>query len=128
MGKILVVDDDRGVLFMLEEVLREGGHDVVAAFNADETLERLDGVDAALVDMHLPGTSGVALAARIRECNAALPVILLTADSSPAIDVDARRAGAFDVMTKPVDIDELWQTLERALQASRWRAQGRRLP
>jgi DNA-binding response OmpR family regulator len=119
MGRILVVDDDHTVLFMLAEVLNDAGHDVVTTSSADETLNLLVGVEAALVDMHMPGTNGVKLIARIREHNAVLPVILLTADSPAKAHIHARASGAFDVMTKPVDIDELSALVDRALLASR---------
>src|SRR5579871_4595993 len=111
MGKILVVDDDHTVLFMLEEVLRDAGHDVVASAHAGDSLDLLEGVDAAIVDCHMPGTGGVDLVSQMHERNAALPVILLTAQSSAQAEADARSAGAFDAMTKPVDIDELSSVL-----------------
>ena len=121
MAKILVVDDDPGVLFMLGEVFRDAGHEVVTTLDPEETLSLLPGVDAALIDLHMPGIDGVHLVARIRDRDAGLPVILLTGGSPSAARAQARQSGAFDVMIKPVHIDELAQLVDRALEASRQR-------
>jgi DNA-binding response OmpR family regulator len=114
MSKILVIEDDRSVVFMLSEVLREAGHEVVTSVESDETLTLVDGVDAVLVDLHLPGLSGAKLIGLIRE-RRSVPVIVLTAGRADHLHAEARCAGAFDVMTKPVDIDVLSAAIERAL-------------
>jgi len=119
MGRILVVDDDQSVVFMLAEVLRDAGHEVLTSLSAEGTLALVADVDAALVDLCMPGVGGVTLTRRIRELKASLPVILLTADASAKVSDDATAAGAFGVMTKPVDIDDLSAAIERALLSAR---------
>jgi DNA-binding response OmpR family regulator len=103
---------------MLTEVLRDAGHDVVAAYNGEQALSLLAGVDAALVDLHLPGECGEALIARLREARATLPVILLTGDVRRSRPATAGPLRALDVMIKPLDIDELAKVLNRALSSS----------
>jgi DNA-binding response OmpR family regulator len=118
MGKILVVDDDPSVVFMLGEILRATGHAVVSTCDGRQALALLDGVDAVLVDLHLPGESGVSLIQRIRAAHTALPVILLTADAPDRASALASALGAFGVLPKPMDIDELSTLIDRAVTAS----------
>jgi DNA-binding NtrC family response regulator len=118
MSRVLVVDDDRSVIFMLTEVLREAGHEVFAASTAEQALTLSVAIDAALVDLHLQGESGEALIERLRERDATLPVILLTGDARHDSPARAPRTANLDVMTKPFDIDELSRVLNRALAGS----------
>jgi len=115
MSRVLVVDDDRSVVFMLTEVLRDAGHEVFAASSSEQALTLSGGVDAALIDLHLRGECGAALIARLRERHAALPVILLTGDARQGTPGHGLRSPNLDVMTKPLDIDELARVLNRAL-------------
>ncbi len=127
MAKILVVDDDESVLLVVSEVFRDAGHAVVAAFNAAATWTLLEGVDAAFVDHHLGTESGLAVIARIRAYDSALPVVLMTGDAPDRAAMLAKRAGALDVLIKPFDIDILSAALERALRPSA-RIEARALP
>jgi|HubBroStandDraft_6_1064221.scaffolds.fasta_scaffold61917_2 two-component system response regulator AtoC len=125
MGRILVVDDEPAVLFTLREVLADRGHDPVTATGGREALGRLDGVEAVITDLAMPGMDGLALLAAIRERDAALPVVLLTAHGSEKVAVQAMKAGAYDYATKPFDIDELVVVVERALEARALRSATR---
>jgi DNA-binding NtrC family response regulator len=117
--RVLVVDDEPAVRFTLEEALGSGGFEVVSAASGSEALERLDGVRAVLTDLVMPGPGGdgLALAARLRELDADLPVILLTARGSEATAVQAMKAGVFDYLTKPFVLDELRLVVARAVEA-----------
>jgi len=119
MGKVLVVDDDPSVVFVLEEILRAGGHGVVSTLDPRNALELLPGVEVALIDRHMPGEGGESLIERIRSENPCLSVILLTADAPARGRALAEAVGAFGVMEKPVDIDELTLLVDRAIAASR---------
>ena len=124
MSRVLVVDDDRSVVFMLTEVLRDAGHEVIAASSSEQAISFSADIDAAVVDLHLPGECGKALIRRLREHRATLPVILLTGDMRRGQD-EANAGDAtleLDVMTKPFDIDELARVLDRALSRSLPRA------
>jgi DNA-binding NtrC family response regulator len=125
MARVLVVDDEPAVLFTLKEVLAERGHEPVTATSGREALGRLDGVDAVVTDLSMPGMDGLALLAAIRERDAALPVVLLTAHGSEKVAVAAMKAGAYDYAAKPFDIDELTAVVERALEARRLRSATR---
>ena len=76
MDRILLVDDEPGVLFTLREVLDERGHEVIVAASGEEALTRLDGVTVAITDLAMTGMDGLELLAAIRERDRELPVVL----------------------------------------------------
>jgi two-component system response regulator AtoC len=125
MGRVLVVDDEPGVLFTLKEVLADRGHEPVTATGGREALTRLDGVEAVITDLSMPGMDGLELLRALRERDAALPVVLLTAHGSEKVAVAAMKAGAYDYATKPFDIDEIMAVVERALEARALRSATR---
>jgi two-component system response regulator AtoC len=127
MARVLLVDDDPAVLFASKEVVGAAGHEPVLARSGREALERLEGVDAVVTDFAMPEMDGLALLQAIRERDATLPVILLTAQGSERVAVRAMKAGAFEYVTKPYDIDEMTLVIERALETRGLRVQNRRL-
>src|SRR5262245_19298410 len=127
MDTILLVDDEPGVLFMLREVFTERGHAVRTASNGADALTKLDGVVAVVTDLTMPGMDGLALIREIRERDASMPVLLITANGSERVAVQAIKAGAYDYLTKPIDIDELGLVVERAIEAKRLRFENKRL-
>ena len=127
MGRVLLVDDEPAVLFTLREVLADRGHEPVTAASGREALTRLEGAEAVVTDLAMPGMSGLELLAAIRERDVSLPVVLLTAHGSEKVAVSAMKAGAYDYATKPFDIDELVIVVERALEARGLRVATRRL-
>jgi two-component system response regulator AtoC len=127
MARVLLVDDEPAVLFAVTELVRSAGHEPVLARSGREALERLDGVDAVVTDFAMPGMDGLALLAAVRERDEALPVILLTAQGSERVAVRAMKAGAYEYVTKPFDIDEMALVLERALETRGLRVRNRQL-
>ncbi len=127
MAKLLLVDDEPGVLFTLKELLEERGHATVLARSAAEALTKADGVDAVVTDLSMPGMDGLALLRALHERDESLPIILLTAHGSEKIAVRAIKDGAYDYCTKPFDIDEMAAVVERALETHSLRVENRRL-
>jgi len=127
MARLLLVDDEAGMLFALKELVESRGHEAVLARSGREALERLDGVDAVVTDHAMPEMDGTRLLRAIGERDPSLPVILLTAHGSERLAVQAMKAGAYDYVTKPFDIDEMGVAIERALEARALRVQNRRL-
>ncbi len=119
-GQLLVVDDDRALRELLAEELTRQGHTVLTAASAALALELLDGgeFDALLTDLNMPGGSGIDLCGRLHDERPELPVVILTAFGSLDTAIAALRAGAYDFVTKPVDLDLLAHTLGRAVQHS----------
>jgi DNA-binding NtrC family response regulator len=126
-AKVLLVDDEPGVLFTLKEVLLDRGHTPIATGSPKDALTKLDGVQAALIDFSMPEMDGLALLKAIHERDESLPVILLTAHGSERLAVAAMKAGAHDYLTKPFDIDEVALAIERAIEVHRLRTSNRRL-
>jgi two-component system response regulator AtoC len=127
MARVLLVDDEPGVLFTLTEVLEERGDEVVTASSGQVALELLEGVEAVVTDLAMPGMDGLKLLGALHERDPALPVIVLTAHGSERTAVSAMKAGAHDYLLKPFDIDEVGLVVERAAEAYRLRARHRRL-
>ncbi len=116
-ASVLIVDDETYVRESLATLLGRRGYEVRTAGGYDEALatESLDGVDAVVTDLKMPGKDGAALLARLREIEPDLPVIVLTGHGTIASAVDCLKAGAADYLLKPVEPDELTVVLERAL-------------
>src|SRR6267154_1134175 len=127
MSRLLVVDDDSGMLLSLQGLLASHGQETVVARTGREALERLEGVDAVITDFAMPGMDGVQLVQAIHDRDETLPVILLTAHGSERVAVQAMKSGAYDYMTKPFDGDEFTLVVGRALEARTLRVQNRRL-
>ena len=123
MARILLVDDEPGVLFTLKEVLEDRGHTAVLARSGAEALSRTDNIELVVTDLNMPEMDGLQLLRALKERDESLPVILLTAHGSEKVAVKAMKDGAYDYCTKPFDIDEMALVVERALEATRcgWR-------
>src|SRR5258705_3398481 len=127
MARLLLGDDAPAMLFALKELAESSKHEAVLAPSGAEALVLLDGVDAVVTDYAMPAMDGVQLLKSIRDRDESLPVIMLTAHGSGRIAVRAMKAGAYEYVTKPFDIEEMGLVLERALEARALRVQNRRL-
>ena len=118
---ILIVDDQRSMCEMLEADLKLRGYSPVAVTSAAaawEEFQRGD-IDVVLTDVRMPGTGGIDLCRQIVDERPEIPVIVMTAFGSIETAVAALRAGAYDFITKPVELDLLAAALERALKQRR---------
>ena len=118
---ILIVDDDSPHRSMLRTVLRGWGYAVEEAEDGAAAVEqvRARAFDAVLTDVRMARLDGIAALREIREWNPSIPVPIMTAWSSVQNAVDALRLGAYDYLTKPLELDELKLALERALDHTR---------
>jgi len=120
-GHLLVIEDDSAFRELLEETLQRKGHSVDAVASvpqADQCLAQ-DDYDLVLTDLNMPGETGTQFCARLQQTLPDLPVLVMTAFGSMETAIAALRAGAYDFITKPVDLDLLALTLARALQHRR---------
>ena len=117
-GRILVIDDDQALCELLVEDLTSRGHSVHSAQRVDAARELLHQkeIDIVLTDLNMPGTSGIDFCAELKKNRPDLPVVIMTAFGSLETAIAALRAGAYDFVTKPVDLDLLSISLNRALQ------------
>jgi two-component system response regulator HydG len=125
----LIVDDDPSMSATLTQALRKRGFEAVAAQSGAEALEYLGAHDADVVatDLHMAGMSGLELCQRINAMHPDLPVILITAFGNMESAIGAMRAGAYDFVPKPFDLDAMALALERAVRHRQLRQEVRRL-
>ncbi len=114
---ILIVDDDQAMCEMLEVHLKQRGLASSWATSANAALELLKAqdVDVVLADINMPGMNGITLCQRITAEGNEIPVIMMTAFGSLDTAISAIRAGAYDFVTKPVELDMLSIVIDRAL-------------
>ena len=121
--RVLVVDDEPLVRWSIAETLRAHGCDIVEASDAHGALEVvLDSAlepDAVMLDLKLPDSDDLSLLEAVRRTLPQVPVILMTAFGTPEVIDEAKRLGAFTVLDKPFELDELDLLIERALEMPR---------
>jgi DNA-binding NtrC family response regulator len=112
---LLVVDDEPGILRLIEKFARNVGFDVVTAANGHEALEKLqtESLAAALVDLRMPDVDGLEVLRRIRATDSDCPVILMTGHASIDTAIEAIKHGAMDYLSKPFDFNRLEALLRR---------------
>jgi two-component system response regulator HydG len=128
-GRVLVVDDDRSMCELLEAGLGPKGFETTWTTSAAEALERLAtaDVDAVVTDLNMRGMSGLELCQQVVASRPDVPVIVITAFGSLETAIAAIRAGAYDFITKPLEIDALALALARAVQHRVLRDEVKRL-
>ncbi|MFZ5564226.1 MAG: sigma-54-dependent transcriptional regulator [Thermodesulfobacteriota bacterium] len=119
MSSILIVDDDDQLRQSFAKLLKEEGYDVTAAPSGEAGLEAARGgsFDLVVLDVQMPGMSGLEAFARIREIDATLPVIVMTAFGTTETAIEATKLGAFDYILKPFDIAAVLDLITQALEA-----------
>jgi DNA-binding NtrC family response regulator len=128
-GKILVVDDERSMCELLEADLKMRDFACVSRNSAESALRvlREEDFDVILTDVKMPGMSGLALCEQVAANRPDIPVVVMTAFGSMETAIAAIRAGAYDFITKPIELDMLALTLLRAIKHRRLEDQVRRL-
>jgi DNA-binding NtrC family response regulator len=113
----MVIDDDAVTRELLTEVLQDEGYTVEACESGKAALERAasDSFDLAITDVRMPEMDGIAVTQALKERQPDLQVIVMTAFGSVETAVEAIRHGAFDYVSKPMNLDEIKSTVRRAL-------------
>ncbi len=116
-GAILIVDDDEGMCRMLEAGLAARGYDTASRTSADAALELLhmQDFDAVITDVRMRGLNGIELCSRVADSRPDIPVIVITAFGSMDTAIEAIRAGAYDFVTKPFELEAIRLTVQRAV-------------
>lgn len=117
-ARVLVVDDEPSARTGLEKLLAAEGYRVESAEDGLAALDKVDETapDVVVTDLKMPGMDGLELLDRLRARDPRLPVIVVTAFGEVASAVAAMRRGADDYLTKPIDLDALLVSIERALE------------
>ena len=121
MSKILVVDDEPTMLAAFREILGGLEHEVVTMRRADTAIEQLQGIpfDLVILDICLPGMSGLEALRQIKQRHPKLPVIVITGHGTMTTAIEATKLGAFDYQLKPIEPDAMLATIEKALDGVR---------
>jgi two-component system response regulator AtoC len=127
MARVLLVDDEPSVRAALRELVQSRGWEPLVAGSGAEALELVDRADAVVTDFSMPEMDGMELLRAVRERDESLPVILLTARGSERLAVRAMKAGAYEYVPKPFDVDEMALAIGRALEARELRRRNRQL-
>jgi len=117
---VLLVDDEKKVLFLLTDALENQGFNVKSTTLPSEALEMLtrNTVDAVVLDLLMPGIDGIETLRAIKKIKPHLPVIMLSAHGNIEKAVNALKLGAFDFLEKPVSSDKIAVTLRNAITQS----------
>jgi DNA-binding NtrC family response regulator len=121
--KILVVDDEETVRVLFQRVLQAAGYDVVTAADGKEALSGIaDGdIDVVLLDINMPGLSGIDVLDKISTDWPNVCAIMVTAVADVQTAVAAMKLGAYDYITKPFDQDEMLRKIRQSIE--RWQEQ-----
>lgn len=124
-ARIVFIDDDSAICGLVQKYLTHKGHTVETLPDGKNLLRALAApVDVLLLDMSLPGENGLSLLERAVRERPGLTVIMLTASSDVELVVECMKRGAFDYLTKPIDLQRLSAVLTNALQHTRLRQQA----
>src|SRR2546423_12002810 len=125
MGRILIADDHDSLRRGLAQAIAEAGHDVEEAPNGNAAIEKLhEGFfDVVVSDLKMGGSTGLEVLKTAKQLHPSCAVILMTAFGSVSTAVEAIKAGAFDYVQKPFEIEEMEVKIEKALEMRRMQHQ-----
>ena len=120
MSHVLIVDDEPSICWALRECLTDEGFSVDVAGTAEQAFGLADqrAPDVIVMDVRLPGMDGLKAMRQLRDKSSAVPIIIMTAFGSLKIAVDAIDGGAFDYLTKPMDLDKAVAVVRQAVSIS----------
>jgi two-component system, NtrC family, response regulator len=129
METILIVDDEKNYLVILEDLLSDAGYQVLTADQGQRALDisRSHDLDLLITDMKMPGMDGMALLERVHAHNPELPVVVMTAFGSEEKADECIEKGAFDFIFKPFQNEQLKLTIRRAINHYRLIRRNREL-
>lgn len=118
---VFVIDDDASVRKSLSRLLRSVGHSVETFSSAEEFLarEHFDGIGCILLDVQMPGRSGMDLQAELSQAETSMPIVFITGQGDIPMSVEAMRKGAVHFLTKPIDDNDLLWAIGEAIQKDR---------
>jgi DNA-binding NtrC family response regulator len=120
--KLIVIDDDRDILDLVEAFFRPRGFQVLSYEDPQQALKEIslnEDVDVIVTDWSLPGMNGLELTEKMKALGVNAPIILITARQSSELALQAVDAGAYDFILKPLHFPQLYISIQRAL---RWKS------
>jgi two-component system, NtrC family, response regulator AtoC len=121
MPKVLAVDDQDDMRWLLAHLLRERGFEVLTAEDGEEALERVkrEAPQVVLLDLKIPRLDGMQVLEKIRAIDSEVPVIVITAYGDIPSAVKAMKLGAYDFLTKPFNNEDLLFTVQNRSKSGR---------
>jgi len=120
MPTVLAIDDDRAVLHLIDKAFAKTPLSVLSASSVADGFDLIKrNPDVLLLDIQLPGASGLELARQIQALDPKLPVIFITACDNSETAIEAMKLGAYDLLLKPLDLPKLRDCVDRALKIRR---------
>jgi DNA-binding NtrC family response regulator len=121
MPALLVVDDDRSILFAFRRAFRDVGLELLTAESGAEGLALVEQhhPDVVVLDVRLPDQSGLEVFHKVREHDVRTPVVLITGKATADTAIEAMKLGAYDYLFKPLELTQLRQVIDGALAISR---------
>ncbi len=119
--KLLIVDDDEKILFAFQEVFKSEGYQTILARNGEEALNELASghPDAVFMDITMPKLDGLEALRRMKHQAPQVPVVLITGFGTMQTAIKAMQYGAFEYLTKPLDLEKIRAVTRRALSSGR---------
>ncbi len=129
MDTVLIVDDEKNYLVILEALLAPEGYEVITEVNSLNALRLIKETefDLVITDMKMPKMDGIELLEEVKKIDPELPVIIMTAYGTIEMAVEAMKKRAYDYITKPFRNEELKLTVKKALELYRLKKENRRL-
>ncbi|MBI1912319.1 MAG: sigma-54-dependent Fis family transcriptional regulator [Deltaproteobacteria bacterium] len=129
MHRVLVIDDEQDLRYILKEILSKRGLSISEASNGMEAIKLFnhEKFDAVLLDHNMPEMDGLQTMAELKKIDPSVPVIFVTAYSEIPVAVEAIRSGAYDFITKPPDFEKLALTIKRAIEKNTLEQEVKRL-
>ena len=128
MPNVLLVDDEASLRLTMGEFLKRAGYSVFTAADYDSAaVYKAEDLDVAVIDINLPGKSGIQLLQQLCSADVYLPIIMITGEPNLSVMPDIVRAGAYDFIAKPIVKDVLLKAVARAAEKKRLTDEKRRL-
>lgn len=117
-GKILIVDDEKGMRDLLSKVLKKEGYQIFTAQDGEEGLEIIKDqtLDVVIADLDMPVLNGIEMIKKAKEFDPSLTIIIITAYASMETAIEALKLGAYDYLIKPFNNDEIKLTVKRTIE------------
>jgi DNA-binding NtrC family response regulator len=127
--RLLIADDEKNISEGLRMILEEEGYETETATDGESAWELVKSGDFGLVlaDLRMPGLDGLELFARMRDANIDTEIIVITGDNTAAPAVEAMRNGAYDYLTKPLEVERLKALIPKALEKYEVKTSNKRL-
>src|SRR5213082_1691339 len=121
MNKLLLIDDEADVQYSFQRIFNSPEIELTAASSGEEGLKLIPRLkpDLVIMDVRMGGINGLETLRRLRQTDARLPVIMMTAYGTSQTAIEAMKLGAYDYLLKPFDVPKLQQIILAALKAAR---------